>query len=77
MRLIVMLTDAANGQQVWSESYEKDLHDLFQVQRDVAEAIAIETGSRFLNIISDDLCRQAPQGCRPGAWRTRRSRSGR
>jgi adenylate cyclase len=66
MRLIVMLTDAANGQQVWSESFEKDLHDLFQVQRDVAEAIAIETGSRFLNIISDDLCRQAPQGL--SAW---------
>ncbi len=66
LRLIVMLTDAANGQQVWSESYEKDLDDLFQVQRDVAEAIAIETGSRFLNIISDDLCRQAPQGL--SAW---------
>lgn len=66
VRVIVMLTDAANGQQVWSESHEKDLHDLFQVQREVAEAIAIETGSRFLNIISDDLCRQAPQGL--SAW---------
>ena len=66
VRLIVLLTDAANGQQVWSESYEKELHDLFQVQRDVAEAIAIETGSRFLNIISEDLCRQAPQGL--SAW---------
>lgn len=66
MRLIVMLTDVANGNQVWSESYEKDLQDLFQVQRDVAEAIAIETGSRFLNIISEDLCRQAPQGL--SAW---------
>jgi TolB-like protein len=66
VRLIVLLTDAANGQQVWSESYEKELNDLFQVQRDVAEAIAIETGSRFLSIISDDLCRQAPQGL--SAW---------
>jgi TolB-like protein len=66
MRLIVMLTDVASGRQVWSESYEKDLQDLFQVQRDVAEAIAIETGSRFLNIISEDLCRQAPQGL--SAW---------
>lgn len=66
VRVIVMLTDAANGKQVWSESYEKDIDDIFQVQRDVAEAIAIETGSRFLNIISQDLCRQAPQGL--SAW---------
>lgn len=66
LRVIVMLTDAANGHQVWSESFERDLHDLFHVQRDVAEAIAIETGSRFLNIISEDLCRQAPQGL--SAW---------
>lgn len=66
VRVIVMLTDAATGQQVWSESYERSLEDLFQVQRDVAEAIAIETGSRFLNIISGDLCRQAPQGL--SAW---------
>jgi adenylate cyclase len=66
VRLIVMLTDAATGQQVWSESYERSIEDLFQVQRDVAEAIAIETGSRFLNIISGDLCRQPPQGL--SAW---------
>ena len=66
VRVIVLLTDAANGHQVWTESFERSLHDLFQVQRDVAEAIAIETGSRFLNIISDDLCRQSPQGL--SAW---------
>jgi len=32
----------------------------------LAEAIAIETGSRYLNIVSDDLCRQPPQGL--SAW---------
>jgi tetratricopeptide (TPR) repeat protein len=36
------------------------------VQRELAEAIAIETGSRYLNVISDDLCRQPPQGL--SAW---------
>lgn len=66
VRVIVLLTDAATGRQVWTESFERNLNDLFQVQRDVAEAIAIETGSRFLNIISDDLCRQSPQGL--SAW---------
>jgi TolB-like protein len=66
LRVIVTLTDAGTSQQVWSESYEKPVDDLFQVQREVAEAVAIETGSRFLNIISEDLCRQAPQGL--SAW---------
>ncbi len=66
VRIIVRLTDALSGTEAWVESYEKDLDDLFRVQKDVAEAIAIETGSRYLNIVSDDLCRQPPQGL--SAW---------
>ena len=66
LRVIAMLTDARTGQQAWSESYERAIDDLFQVQRELAEAIAIETGSRYLNIVSDDLCRQPPQGL--SAW---------
>ena len=66
LRVIAMLSDARTGQQAWSESYERNIDDLFEVQRELAEAIAIETGSRYLNIISDDLCRQPPQGL--SAW---------
>jgi TolB-like protein len=66
LRVIASLTDAPSGRQIWSESYERDERDLFAVQREVAEAIAIETGSRHLNVISDDLCRQPPQGL--SAW---------
>lgn len=66
VRVIATLTDVANDQQAWSESYERNIDDLFQVQRELAEAIAIETGSRYLNIVSDDLCRQPPQGL--SAW---------
>lgn len=66
VRVIATLTDAASGQHAWSESYERNIDDLFQVQRELAEAIAIETGSRYLNIVSDDLCRQPPQGL--SAW---------
>jgi TolB-like protein/cytochrome c-type biogenesis protein CcmH/NrfG len=66
LRVIAMLTDASTGQQAWSESYERAVDDLFQVQRELAEAIAIETGSRYLNIVSNDLCRQPPQGL--SAW---------
>ena len=66
LRVIAMLTDARTGQSAWSESYERGIDDLFEVQRELAEAIAIETGSRYLNIISNDLCRQPPQGL--SAW---------
>jgi len=66
LRVIAMLTDVRTGQSAWSESYERGIDDLFEVQRELAEAIAIETGSRYLNIISDDLCRQPPQGL--SAW---------
>lgn len=66
LRVIAMLTDARTGQQAWCESYERSVDDLFEVQRELAEAIAIETGSRYLNIVSDDLCRQPPQGL--SAW---------
>jgi TolB-like protein len=66
LRVIAMLTDARTGQQAWCESYERGIDDLFEVQRELAEAIAIETGSRYLNIVSDDLCRQPPQGL--SAW---------
>ena len=66
LRVIAMLTDARTGQQAWSESYERNIDDVFEVQRELAEAIAIETGSRYLNIVSDDLCRQPPQGL--SAW---------
>jgi adenylate cyclase len=66
IRVIAMLTDVGSGRQVWGESYDRSIDDLFHVQRELAEAIAIETGSQYLNIVSDDLCRQPPQGL--SAW---------
>jgi TolB-like protein len=66
VRVIVRLTDAQSGTEAWVESYERDLDDLFKVQREVAEAIAVGTGSQYLNIVSEDLCRQPPQGL--SAW---------
>jgi TolB-like protein len=66
VRIIVRLTDAQSGTEAWVASYEHQLDDLFKVQREVAEAIAVETGSQYLNIVSEDLCRQPPQGL--SAW---------
>ncbi|MGE5733773.1 MAG: protein kinase domain-containing protein [Acidobacteriota bacterium] len=39
-RVTVQLIDAAKDQQLWSESYERDLKDVFVLQGQVADAIA-------------------------------------
>src|SRR6266700_989159 len=39
-RVTVQLIDAARDQQLWSESYERDLKDIFALQGQVAHAIA-------------------------------------
>jgi serine/threonine protein kinase/tetratricopeptide (TPR) repeat protein len=41
-RVTVQLIDAARDQQLWSESYERDLKDIFALQGQVAHAIAQE-----------------------------------
>ncbi|MGI8618842.1 MAG: tetratricopeptide repeat protein, partial [Gemmatimonadaceae bacterium] len=39
-RLFVQLTNVADGLSLWSESYEREVKDVFAVQEDVARAIA-------------------------------------
>lgn len=40
LRLFVQLTNVADGLSLWSESYEREVKDVFAVQQDVARAIA-------------------------------------
>ncbi len=40
LRLFVQLTNVADGLSLWSESYEREVEDVFAVQEDVANAIA-------------------------------------
>ena len=40
LRLFVQLTNVADGLSLWSESYEREVKDVFAVQEDVARAIA-------------------------------------
>lgn len=45
--LNVQLIDGKNDQQIWSEVYEKDLVDIFQMQRDIAEIIAKQVNAKI------------------------------
>lgn len=39
LRIAAQLTDAATGYQVWSETYDRTLADIFAVQRDIADQV--------------------------------------
>ncbi len=40
LRVSVQLTNAHSGYQVWSERYDRDLHDVFAIQDEIANAVA-------------------------------------
>ena len=39
LRIVAQLTDARNGYQVWSESYDRTANDIFGIQQEIAGAI--------------------------------------
>jgi TolB-like protein/Tfp pilus assembly protein PilF len=41
VRITTELIDASNDQTVWSETYDRDLTDIFAIQNDVAERVAL------------------------------------
>lgn len=58
LRLFVQLTNVADGLSLWSESYEREVSDVFAVQEDVARAIAIAlqgrlAGAAALPVVAD------------------------
>jgi TolB-like protein/cytochrome c-type biogenesis protein CcmH/NrfG len=48
IRVNVQLEDATNGYQLWSETYDRTLDDIFAVQDDIAQAVVEEIRQHFL-----------------------------
>ncbi len=48
VRVIAELTAAADRTQLWSNTYERQLADLFAVQEEIAEAIVVAFGGEYL-----------------------------
>jgi serine/threonine-protein kinase len=40
LRITVQLVNAADGYQLWSEHYDRQMHDVFTIQEEIAQAIA-------------------------------------
>lgn len=47
VRLSVQLIDVAGNQPIWSESYDRDLSDIFEVQDEIAGAVFNAVNARF------------------------------
>lgn len=49
VRITAQLINAANGFHIWSETYDRDLHDIFQVQDEISKIIANKLRANFLS----------------------------
>ncbi len=47
IRIAAQLTDVANGFQIWTEDYDRDLKDLFAIQEEIATSVAGALGVRL------------------------------
>ena len=60
---MVQLVDASNGFQIWSERFDRDLADIFDVQDEIARAIvrrlkvefAIEDAARLVKVTTTNM----------------------
>jgi TolB-like protein/cytochrome c-type biogenesis protein CcmH/NrfG len=57
LRVAVQLSDARDGYQLWSERYDRELKDVFEVQDEIAENVA-----RALRLVLSDQERNALRG---------------
>jgi adenylate cyclase len=48
VRITAQLIDAASDKQVWSETYDRDLGDIFAIQDEIAAAVAAQLSARLL-----------------------------
>ena len=63
VRVMVQLVDASNGFQIWSERFDRDLADIFDVQDEIARAIvrrlkvefAIEDAARLVKVTTTNM----------------------
>src|ERR1700726_653634 len=59
VRITAQLSDVQNGYQLWSERYDRELKDIFDVQDEIAKAIADRLRVTLTGIRGDRLAEQA------------------
>lgn len=70
VRIAAELVDAANGFQIWSASYDRDLTNILTLQDDIARAITRAIAQRFLgHAVSANPARPKPEAIDPEAYK--------
>ncbi|MDO8677286.1 MAG: protein kinase [Acidobacteriota bacterium] len=59
VRITVQLSDVQNGYQLWSERYDRELKDIFDVQDEIAKAIAERLKVTLAGVTADRLVEHA------------------
>jgi TolB-like protein len=50
VRIVAELVNAADGSQLWSQTFDRELKDIFAVQTEIADAVASSLELTFLNV---------------------------
>jgi eukaryotic-like serine/threonine-protein kinase len=58
VRITAQLSDVQNGYQLWSERYDRELKDIFDVQEEIAKAIAERLRATLAGVKQDRLVEQ-------------------
>lgn len=64
VRITAQLIRAADGFHVWSETYDRDLRDIFAVQDEIAALIVRELRTRLAPVASDEIAREISTAAR-------------
>ena len=64
IRISAQLSEAASGAQLWAERYDRDAHDIFEVQDEVARAVAAAAFGRVDAMDRNRVLRLSPDGLR-------------
>jgi TolB-like protein/Flp pilus assembly protein TadD len=62
VRITVQLSEVQSGSQLWSERYDRDLKDIFEVQDEIAKAVAERLKVTLTDTPLDRLARLVEQG---------------
>lgn len=64
LRVTAQLIEAASGNHLWAERYDRDLADVFEVQDEVTRQIVVNIAPRLLSADQQSTQRRAPENMR-------------
>jgi TolB-like protein/DNA-binding SARP family transcriptional activator len=64
LRVTIQLIDAIRGDHLWTETYDRDLVDIFQIQDEIVSSVASTLGEKLRKIAGEEVKRVSPTAMR-------------